>query len=50
MDKKELKFYEAPACEVVMLKASSALLDTSTVEIEGADQSDFGGDNKGMWD
>ena len=26
MDKKELKFYEAPACEVVELKASVALL------------------------
>jgi len=26
MDKKELKFYEAPACDVVELKASSTLL------------------------
>ena len=26
MDKKELKFYEAPACDVVELKATSALL------------------------
>lgn len=26
MDKKELKFYEAPACEVVELKASVALM------------------------
>ena len=26
MDKKELKFYEAPACEVVELNASFALL------------------------
>ena len=26
MDKKELKFYEAPACEVVELKASVTLL------------------------
>jgi len=26
MDKKELKFYDAPACEVVELKASAALL------------------------
>ena len=43
MDKKELKFYEAPACEVVELKASSALLagspstnpfDDSTPETE----------------
>lgn len=26
MDKKELKFYEAPACEVVEMKANVALL------------------------
>ena len=26
MDKKELKFYEAPACEVVELKASASLM------------------------
>jgi len=26
MDKKELKFYEAPACEVVELNVTSALL------------------------
>jgi hypothetical protein len=26
MDKKELKFYEAPACDVVELEASLALL------------------------
>ncbi len=26
MDKKELKFYETPACEVVELKSSVALL------------------------
>jgi len=26
MDKKELKFYEAPACEVVQLKASVNLM------------------------
>ena len=26
MDKKDFKFYEAPACEVVELKASTALL------------------------
>ena len=30
MDKKELKFYEAPACEVVELKAHVALLAGST--------------------
>ena len=26
MDKKELKFYDAPACEVVELKSSTSLL------------------------
>jgi hypothetical protein len=26
MDKKELKFYDAPTCEVVELKASTSLL------------------------
>ena len=30
MDKKELKFYEAPACEVVELNASVALLAGSS--------------------
>ena len=30
MDKKELKFYEAPACEVVELNAHVALLAGST--------------------
>ena len=43
MDKKELKFYEAPACDVVELKTTSALLagspttnpfDDSTQETE----------------
>ena len=47
MDKKELKFYEAPACEVVELKASFALLagsastnpfDDSTPETPGVDE------------
>ena len=38
MNKKELKFYEAPACEVVELKASVALLAGST--IEGVDNED----------
>ena len=32
MDKKELKFYEAPACEVVELNASVALLAGSGTE------------------
>ena len=44
MDKKELKFYEAPACEVVELKASVALLAGSVVE--GVDnQEDLNGGN-----
>ena len=30
MDKKELKFYEAPACEVMELKLSQPLLDGSS--------------------
>ena len=30
MDKKELKFYEAPACEVVELNVASTLLAGST--------------------
>ena len=29
MEKKELKFYAAPACEVVELRAACALLDGS---------------------
>ena len=29
MDKKELKFYDVPTCEVVELKASAALMVTS---------------------
>ena len=29
MNKKELKFYEAPACEVVELKTSASLMVTS---------------------
>ena len=32
MDKKELKFYEAPACDVVELMAQSALLAGSDFE------------------
>ena len=48
MDKKELKFYEAPACEVVELNASVALLAGSTVEgVEDPD--DITGGNKDMW-
>jgi hypothetical protein len=32
MNKKELKFYETPSCEVVELNASVALLAGSTTE------------------
>jgi len=35
MDKKELKFYEAPACEVVELKASVSLMAGSAQGGEG---------------
>jgi hypothetical protein len=30
MDKKELKFYDVPTCEVVMLKIEAPLLDASS--------------------
>ena len=35
MVKKEMKFYEAPACEVVELKASVALMAGSAENVEG---------------
>jgi len=35
MDKKELKFYEAPACEVVELNASISLLAGSETQESG---------------
>ena len=35
MDKKELKFYEAPACDVVELKANVSLLAGSATGGEG---------------
>ncbi len=48
MDKKELKFYEAPATEVVELNVSVAILTSSPVE--GLDNSeDITGGNKGKW-
>ena len=44
MDKKELKFYEAPACDVVELNASLALLAGSAIEgVE--DYTDLNGGN-----
>ncbi len=38
MDKKELKFYEAPACEVVELNVVSSLLAASSGNAEGIDE------------
>ena len=44
MDKKELKFYEAPACEVLDFESDVALLAGSA--IEGVDDpGDFNGGN-----
>ncbi len=49
MDKKELKFYEAPACEVVELNASVALLAGSVVEgVEDQDDLNGGNSNPGF--
>ena len=41
MNKKDLKMYEAPACEVVELKAQSVLLAGSEMvpeELQGSDE------------
>lgn len=44
MDKKELNFYEAPACEVVELQMQGVLCASG--DIEGVDdQSDLNGGN-----
>jgi hypothetical protein len=49
MDKKELKFYEAPACEVVELNASVALLAGSDIEgVKNQDDLNGGNDNPGF--
>jgi hypothetical protein len=46
MDKKELKFYEAPASEVVELKISAALLAGSPIEgVEDPDDLNGGNSN-----
>ena len=45
MDKKELKFYEAPASEVVELKISTALLAGST-NAQGVEEDEWD-DNDG---
>ena len=42
MDKKELKFYEAPACEVVELKSNVALLAGSGEGSGGVSDPDLG--------
>lgn len=43
MDKKELKFYDAPACEVVELKASVNLMAGSPGQEDGDVQDEFEG-------
>jgi len=49
MDKKELKFYEAPACDVVELKASLALLAGSPIEgVDDPGDLNGGNDNPGF--
>jgi hypothetical protein len=49
MDKKELKFYEAPACEVVELKVESQLLAGSGIEgVDNPDDLNGGNDNPGF--
>lgn len=49
MDKKELKFYEAPAAEVVELNVSVALLAGSTVQgVDNPDDITGGNDHPGF--
>lgn len=49
MNKKELKFYEAPACDVVELKASLALLAGSAIEgVDDPEDLNGGNDNPGF--
>lgn len=49
MDKKELKFYEAPACDVVELNAHVALLAGSDVEgVEDPGDITGGNENPGF--
>jgi hypothetical protein len=38
MDKKELKFYDAPACEVLELNVVSTLLNGSSGNADGIDE------------
>lgn len=49
MDKKDLKFYEAPATEVVELKVKSQLLAGSPIEgVEDNDDLNGGNSNPGF--
>ncbi len=49
MNKKELKFYEAPACDVVELKASLALLAGSAIEgVDNEEDLNGGNDDPGF--
>ena len=48
MDKKELKFYDAPACEIVELKLRGHLLESSIEGVEDTDDLNGGNDNPGF--
>ena len=49
MDKKELKFYEAPACEVVELNVVSTLLAGSAIQgVDNPDDLNGGNDDPGF--
>lgn len=48
MDKKELKFYEAPATEVVELKVKSQLLAGSIEGVKDPDDLNGGNDEPGF--
>jgi len=49
MDKKELKFYETPACEVVELEIDAQLLAGSPIEgVDDPDDLNGGNDNPGF--
>ena len=49
MNKKELKFYEAPACEVVDFEADVVLLAGSDIEgVDNQDDLNGGNDNPGF--
>ena len=46
MDKKELKFYEAPACEVVDLKMQGILCASGDSDPENVDGEGMGGEGE----